>query len=90
MHYAILSHPHIVTIVSEDESQGLAVVLDHKVCRGPEEVVLQEHHRSYKLIPSIGLAMLYPVDFQNVSIFCGYFILLGWVAMAPDYINLYS
>ena len=27
-----VSHPDIIAIISQDEPQGLAVVLDHKVC----------------------------------------------------------
>ena len=52
--------------------------------------MLQEHHRSYKLIPSIGLAMFYPVHGENISVLCAHFIFLGWVSMAPDNINLSS
>ena len=52
--------------------------------------MLEEDHRPDKLIPSISLAMLYPVQCQNIAILCGDFILLGWVAMASDYVNLDS
>ena len=50
--------------------------------------MLKKHNWPPEVIPSIGLTMLYPVHGEHVPIFCCYFIGLGWVAVAPDYLNL--